>query len=87
MCEHISQMMENLVAQAELAVAFPAATWRPEWFLFPMKPTLPRAAAVPRRRFMHCATSSETLPIEIVIANTKGFTGHAMAPALKMSSR
>ena len=59
--QHIGQVMENLVAQAEARSGIHATRSRRRRFSFPTKPTRPRAAAAPRRRSTRCAASSATL--------------------------
>ena len=48
-----------------------------------MKPTHRRAAAAPPPRSTRYVVSSATSRISIVIANTKGFTGHAMGTGIE----
>ena len=47
------------------------------------RPTRPRAAAAPPPRSTPCAASSATAADQIVVANTKGFTGHAMGVGIE----
>ena len=57
--QHIGQVMENLVAQAEAAQRhFARSRSRRTRSSSRTKPTRPRAAAAPRRRSTRCATSS-----------------------------
>ena len=82
--QHIGQVMEDLVAQAEARSGIDAPADRARtWFLFRTKPTRRRAAAAPPRRSTLCVASSATAADQIVIANTKGFTGHAMATGIE----
>ncbi len=81
--QHIGQMMEDLVAKAEARSGIRVSRSRRRQFSFPTKLTPPHAAAARRRRSTRCVTSSATVADRIVIANTKGFTGHAMGAGIE----
>ena len=82
--QHIGQVMETLVAKAEAGSGISRQRDRaPDGFRFPRD----LHAGARRQRLggdpRACAGSSATLRISIVIANTKGFTGHAMATGIE----
>ena len=62
---------------------FARTRWRRRWCSFRTKPTRRRAAAAPRRRSTRCASVFGDAADQIVIANTKGFTGHAMGTGIE----
>ena len=62
--QHIGQVMENLVAQAEARSGVPRQQIAPQMVFVPTKPTRPPVAAAPRRKSTHCVASSATPPIK-----------------------
>ena len=81
--EHIAQVMEDLVVQAEARGERARARSRPRRCSSRTRPT-PRPAAEARpRRSTRCGASSARSPTRCVIANTKGFTGHPMGVGIE----
>ena len=63
--QHISRMMEDLVAKAEARSGIQRHQIAPGQSLFPTKLTPPHAAAARQRRSTRCVTSSATAPIRL----------------------
>ena len=80
--DHIGQVMERLLAQAE-AAASTGTRSRRRPCSSRTRPTPRPAAAAPRRRSTRCATCSAPDADAVVITNTKGFTGHAMGAGIE----
>ena len=81
--EHIGQVMEQLIQQAERARPRPRAPSPARPSSFPTRPTRRPEAAARRPRSARCVRSSAPAADSIVIANTKGFTGHAMGAGIE----
>ena len=81
--QHIGQVMEDLVSQAESARHLRASRSRRNWCSSPTRRTRRRAAAAPRPRSIALRQVFGEAADQIVIANTKGFTGHAMATGIE----
>ena len=82
--EHIRDVMEDLVAQAEKRNGFRRAEFgAAARCSFRTRPIRRRAEAAPQPRSTRCAEYSASAADRIVIANTKGLTGHAMGAGIE----
>ena len=81
--DHIAQVMEDVVAQAEARGVRAPRRSHPRPCSSRTRPTRPRAAGAPRPRSTPCGAVFGDDADRVVIANTKGFTGHPMGVGIE----